>query len=292
MKFLTLSTSKGLLGSLLLAGLSLAPSAQAISLNASTGGTFTFNYDSEALGNYVGGSPGNPGFILTKFWNTADSNYLTKGIDFFQADNDYTADTSNAFAHDLMPVSATNPTGQASGRAVKSTTTTFAINSDTLTGAGILGMTSVQGFRMPFYGDGTTGLYYGDFGLRYGLASRQGAWDDAGLVGTPTGWYVHNYLSLQAPVYDLANLSVTVTDANNWKLSGDLLMTPENGISLLGGAALTDVGNFCLGVGSFAGCSNPVETSAVPVPAAVWLFGSAIAGLIGISRRNTAKQSD
>ncbi len=30
-----------------------------------------------------------------------------------------------------------------------------------------------------------------------------------------------------------------------------------------------------------------VQTSAVPVPAAVWLFGSALMGLVGVSRRKT-----
>lgn len=261
--------------------------AHAATLNAAAGGTFTFNYDHAALEEYVFGTANSgAGFILTKFWNTADSDYLTKSAAFFQTDNDFTPDTSDAFAHDIMPV-GTNPTGQASGRAVKATTANFSVNSDTLTGvtSSTLGITGVQGFRIPFYGDGSSGLFYGDFGIRYNQAARQAAWDENSLTGTASGWYVHNYISLSAVAYDLANLSVEFTDANNWKMSGDLLMGPENALGLLLGTPLKDVGNFCLGVGSFSGCSNPVATSAVPVPAAAWLFGSALTGLLGLSRR-------
>lgn len=268
--------------------LALAATANPVSattLSASTGGTFTFNYDHAALGEYVGGSFFNsPGFILTKFSNTADSDYLTRASSYFETNNDFTPDTSAAFVHDITPTSASNPTGQALGRYVKSTTPSFSINSDTLAGSGTLGMTGVQAFRLPFYGTGTTNLLYGDFSLRYGVSAREGIYDDMGVTETPTGWYLQNNISFSAVSYDLSNLVVEFTDANNWKFSGDMLMGPENA-DFLGGTRLKDVGNFCLGVGSYAGCSSPVPTSTVPVPGAVWFMGSGLLGLLGATRR-------
>ena len=40
-----------------------------------------------------------------------------------------------------------------------------------------------------------------------------------------------------------------------------------------------------LGFGAWAVQSGDVDISAVPVPAAVWLFGSGLVGLIGVARR-------
>lgn len=263
----------------------IAPSAaSATTLNASAGGTFTFNFDHSAFNEYVFGAANNgTGFYLSRFFNTADSDYTTKSDGYFLANNDYTPDSSAAFVHDVTAVSATNPTGQQSGRFVKSTTTNFSINSSTLAGTGTLGMTGVQDFRLPFYSDGTTSLLFGDFSLKYGVASRQGAWDDLGQTGTPSGWYLTNNISFSAVAYDLTNLVVAYTDANNWSFSGDLLMSPENADFLVG-TRLKDVGNFCLGIGSYAGCSNPAAVASVPVPSAIWFMGSGMIGLLAARR--------
>jgi hypothetical protein len=75
------------------------------------------------------------------------------------------------------------------------------------------------------------------------------------------------------------------TDTDNWRLSGDLWMSPENG-SMLRGEQLNDVGDFCLGTGSFAGCG---QLSQVPLPATSVLFMSGLLGLLtqlGAKRRN------
>jgi hypothetical protein len=96
-----------------------------------------------------------------------------------------------------------------------------------------------------------------------------------------TGWYLGNNIYFPMAVYDLSHLNLAYTDANNWQMSGDLLMSPENG-TMLRGAILNDVGDFCLGTGSYSGCG---QVSAVPVPAAAWLFGSALLGLAGIVKR-------
>lgn len=249
------------------------------------GATFSLSIDPVAMNTYVGGT----GMYTTKFWNTADSNFLTKPDGFFITDNDTIADTSPAFNFDVTAKGA-NPTGQATNRFVKSTSTSFVINDD-LTGAGRLGMTGVLGYNLPnYYGPGLgSGLFYGDFSLLYNQSGRQTVYeDDYSLTAVPSGWHLVNNLSgITLPAYDLEDLVLTVVDANNWKFEGNLLMSPENGAFLLG-SALQDVGNFCLGVGSYGGCTNPVVTSAVPVPGAVWLFGGALSALIGVVRRKSA----
>jgi len=42
-----------------------------------------------------------------------------------------------------------------------------------------------------------------------------------------------------------------------------------------------------IGEGTMAGYSSSLTISAVPVPAAVWLFGSALLGMLGVSRKRT-----
>ena len=66
----------------------------------------------------------------------------------------------------------------------------------------------------------------------------------------------------------------------------------------LGAGTIFDVGfifdttsNTCLGGDSFDNCEfyiSKIEFSVVPVPAAAWLFGSGLLGLIGVARRKAA----
>ena len=51
------------------------------------------------------------------------------------------------------------------------------------------------------------------------------------------------------------------------------------------GDATIMVGDRLLGEGTMRGFSSSLTISAVPVPAAVWLFGTALAGLVGVSRK-------
>ncbi len=280
--------------SILLAGTSLlitSLSANANILNATSGGTFRFNFDRDAIalygtsdtdeqGNPIPNSIEHPGYFISKFSNTANSDYLSKTSGYFINNSGDMEISAVNLIHDITSIGS-NPTGQATGRFVKGTTPNFAIDSDTLAGTGSMGLTGVQAFTLPFYGDTGGTLIYGDFTLKYSAFSRAAAWDDAGVPGTPSGWYLRNNISFSATAYDLANLTVNYDDAENWELKGDLLIAPENATFLLG-AASADWGDFCLGVGSHAGCG---AVSAVPVPAAVWLFGTGLMGLLTVSRR-------
>jgi hypothetical protein len=251
----------------------LSPSiAEATILNASSGGTFTTNMERDALALWVDGSTSDPGHFLVEFYNTAESDYLTRtDSSFYEGNLSRTEITPTNLVHDITPVSATNPTGQASGRFVKSTTPNFSVDSNTLAGTGTLGMTGVELYRGLYRGS----LIFGDFSLHYNVNARQNVWDELGQEGTAGGWYLQNNISFSAVSYDLSNLSIVVTDADNWKLSGDLILSPEIA-DFLHGIRLTDAGDFCLGVGSYAGCG---QITTVPIPAAVWLFTSGLVWL-------------
>lgn len=269
-----------------LAGALTAPAVAADSLNASTGGTFTFSLDRDALAPYVfGGTFGNNGYYLANFWDGAASDYA----DPANTDNHFAASVGTAeisalnLVHDLTPTGA-DPAGQADNRHVVGTTAGFSLDSDTLAGvpissislAGVvgekLGMTGVQGFYAPNW---PGALVNGDFSMQYDT-SRQ--------TDGRSGWFIANNISFTMAVYDLANLSLVhaAGDSTNWQLSGDLWMAPENA-DMLFGAHYTDVGNFSLGVGSYA--------APVPLPAAAWLFATGLTGLFGAVRRKNGSKA-
>lgn len=255
----------------------LSQNASAAILNASLGGTFNMNLDRNAFAILAEGTVENPGHFLVHYYDTAESDYTQFTDSYF-----YLGNTSRTeipainLVHDITPVSTSNPGGQAQNRYVKSTTPNFSVNSDTLAGTGTLGMTGMELFRGSYNGS----LLLGDLSLRYGIAVRQGVWEELEQEGTPSGWYLQNNVSFSAVAYDLENLTVEFSDANNWKMSGDLLMSPENA-DFMHGARLADMGDFCLGVGSYAGCG---VITAVPVPSALWLFVSSL-GSLGLARR-------
>lgn len=253
----------------------LAPSpASASILSAASGvGTFTINFDRNPFAVLQGGTLATPGVYNAHFYNTAASDYSTVSMTSMVTGGGMNEEPSTALVHDLTGTGA-NPTIQAVSRHVQGTTADFAFDSADFSGTGALGMTGVQKIGIgagPFIG---TRMVYGDYSLKYNSLQR-GA--------TLSGWYLENHIGFTIDAYDLANLSVSAIDANNWKLNGELLMSADSA-SMLGGVTGTAMGSFCLGVGSQAGCG---AVSAIPVPGAVWLFGSGLAGLIVSSRHKS-----
>jgi len=53
------------------------------------------------------------------------------------------------------------------------------------------------------------------------------------------------------------------------------------------GDSISELGEPLVGEGTMSGFSSSLTISAVPVPAAVWLFGSALLGILGVSRKRT-----
>ncbi|MCQ8127241.1 VPLPA-CTERM sorting domain-containing protein [Methylomonas rivi] len=248
-------------------------SADAALLNANQGGTFTMNLDRDALALSTQGTLSNPGHFLVHYYDTLESDYTTRSDSSFYFNNPLRTEVSALnLVHDITPVSADHPAGQAPNRHVKSTSPNFAVDSEALTATGVLGMTGIELYKGLYNG----ALIAGDYSLHYNPASRAATWEDyESTIPLPSGWYLQNNVSFSMVVYDLANLAIVVGDAENWKLSGDLLLSPENA-GLLQNTVQLDVGDFCLGVGAYSGCG---QISSVPVPAAAWLFVSGLSGL-------------
>jgi hypothetical protein len=250
----------------------ITANVEASLLHASQGGTFTMNMDRNALALSTKGSVDNPGHFMVHYYDTAESDFTTRSDSSIYFNNPLRTEVSASnLVHDITPISSTNPSGQAPGRFVKSTTPDFAVDSDNLTATGSLGMTGIELYKGLYNG----ALIYGDYSLTYNPAYRQEAYDDFGISTYPSGWYLQNNVSFSAVVYELENLQLIFADANNWKLSGDLLFSPENA-GLLKVVKWADAGDFCLGFGSYAGCG---QVSAVPIPAAAWMFVTGLAGL-------------
>jgi len=77
--------------------------------------------------------------------------------------------------------------------------------------------------------------------------------------------------------------------SNGHMIDLNTLVPTDSGWHIYTAASINDNGQI-VGFGQYNGASysylmTPVTTS-VPVPAAIWLFGSALAGLIGLARRN------
>ena len=119
--------------------------------------------------------------------------------------------------------------------------------------------------------DFTGQLVFGDFSLHYD-ASRVGV--NAG--GTSSGWALTNHVSFAASTADLANITL-INGIDGFTLSGDIALNAGSA-AFLGGVAGQDVGDFS------------VTVSTVPVPAAVWLFGSGLLGVVGFGRKEIADQ--
>ncbi|MDD1620928.1 MAG: hypothetical protein LUQ11_05565 [Methylococcaceae bacterium] len=257
-----------------LTGLLAPTSASATILSAASGiGTFTINFDREAFAALQGGNSTTPGIYTAHFYNTAESNYTSVALADMVNGGGMTEQPSAPLVHDITATGA-DPVGQAVGRHVKATSADFAFNTGDNSGTGTLGMTGAQKIALgagPFTG---SRMVYGDYSLSYSASQRS-------LNNNLSGWHLDNNIGWLMEAYYLANLNVSATDADNWKLTGDLLLTTANK-GMIGGVAGSRMGGFCLGIGSEAGCA---AVSTVPVPGAVWLFGSGLVGLLVSGRR-------
>jgi len=100
-------------------------------------------------------------------------------------------------------------------------------------------------------------------------------------AGRPTdtsGFVVESTFGLEAILFDIANPIIEAFD-NSLVIAANILVSPELAAALGNEAA----------AGADAGMALVAANSTVvPVPAAVWLFGSGLLGLVGIARRKAA----
>lgn len=178
------------------------------------------------------------------------------------------------------------------------------------TGISMAAPTSVTGtFTMRSPGGGTVGAFTDVTGFYDSTAATFGVASPTPFFGTP--WTAHDGVLYGEGTYDIAlvapgtgtyagfvvpagavgghilfdygptlNIDVILT----WDASGTALNNDEFGAAGIPGVPMID-GAFPGWNAAFDLSAQPQIAPAVPVPAAVWLFGSGLVGLVGIARR-------
>ncbi|TKB72383.1 MAG: VPLPA-CTERM sorting domain-containing protein [Nitrospira sp.] len=216
------------------------------------------NLDADAWAGLAGGSP-SPGFealVLDEFFDQAAATSRT-GAQIL-ADEIVANPSTTGLTYGVNGSTVTN----LAGRSAQPTAFTFDSSDLTGTATGQIGLGGVMRFDVnPLLGGGD--LLIGDFTLAYDATRIQGS-----------GWFLKNNIGFPLAAFDTTNVNTT-TGPNAFSLLGNLTVSPEFGGLFL---APTDIGKV---VGTFS-----FQTPApVPLPAAVWLFGSGLIGLVGIARR-------
>ena len=96
-----------------------------------------------------------------------------------------------------------------------------------------------------------------------------------------SGFVVESTFGLEAILFDIANPIIEAFD-NSLVIAANILVSPELAAVLKNEAAAGADAGMALIVANSSLESPPGE---IPVPAAVWLFGSGLLGLVGIARR-------
>ena len=236
---------------LAISGLLSATTASASQIS----GIATITIDNSAFAassiNVGGGYPN--GWIVNKFW---DASYNTTGITASTAGGltlPTTGNTAMDFPVNTNATTISYPSSGTYGRTEQATTmdaNDTSIGQIGLSGAFLLTSVGGSGVLTPY-----------DFNLK----KTAGVWN---IQTYDNAFSYQNFLNL-------TDISETVNGNGELLLSGNLKWT---GLwaNLVGANTNTVVGTFSL------------APSAVPVPAAVWLFGSGLMGLLGFARRKTA----
>jgi len=139
------------------------------------------------------------------------------------------------------------------------------------TATGAIGLGGAMRFRLdiPFITHPETGEEAGNRAIN-GYLSLEYNGNAAIEAGYPE-WTIYNHYSFRNEVFNLENVVTDITE-NSLTLSGDISLA--GGFVHMGGEYGTIVGDFNF------------QTTVVPVPAAVWLFASGLAGLFVSGRAN------
>lgn len=246
-------------------GAVLAMPAQAATVS---GGALTLNLDRDALiaGTLLDNTPA-PSIYLEEFWDAsaASKTFLELRDGNTPADlTDYAANEISAIGLSL-PVNPgaipTNPAGR------QNRATSFSFDPSDLSGSatGAIGLNGVMRFRVDV-SPPTNRVLLGDMTLEY----------HPGLQNATTGqsaWLLVNHIGFDADAFELFDVTTNLT-GNSLTLNGNLGFGWGFDHVRSGAARAADAR-----IGSFS-----FQTTVVPVPAAVWLFISALAGLVGTKR--------
>ena len=108
----------------------------------------------------------------------------------------------------------------------------------------------------------------------------------SGAGATYAGLDAQHYLASGLSVYDV---TFTVDQLTNFSMNGSFphFFSNVSAILFAGGVEIFTASAFDVDVFSFSGQFD-LTTTTVPVPGALWLFGSGLLALTGIARRRRA----
>lgn len=226
-----------------------------------TSGTFTMNLDRDALATLVQNPTGTPPTLFLEEFFTSPSLTGpqindTVNTNLVPGNGEISA---TGLVYGVTGATVTNP----AGRAIQATNFTYDETNLTGTASGQIGLGGVLRFMGNFPGIFVTG----DYALKYD-ATRVG-----NLAGG-SGWYLVNNYGFPVPGFDLTDVTAS-SDPLSLYLSGNLKWSPEVTF------AFFDSGDIGKTVGTFTFASP----APVPLPAAAWLFGSGMIGVVGLARR-------
>lgn len=210
-------------------------------------GNVTMTIDNPAVSSAI---PGSDHWSFNNYWGASDNALVinastTGGTVISPSDN-------RSF---LFPVNTNVTTTSLGGGRTVQATTMDASN----TSVGQIGLSGA--FRM---GPSNGGTYLGPYD--FSVKKIAGQWDI----------YSHDPGFGEPALFRLGNVSESLDANGQLLLNGDLFFStkPYSWNLLLSGNTSSKLGTFSL-----------VAPAAVPVPAAVWLFGSGLLGLLGTSRK-------
>jgi len=234
----------------------LAP-ATASAAQVSGDATITINNAAFAAASVNVGSGYPNGWIVAKHWGASDNLLGITGATTGGTTLSATASTAMSFAVNANTTTNSYPAAGPYGRTEQATTVdagNTSVGQIGLSGAWLLTSQGGSGILTPY-----------DFSL----VKTGSTWN---IKTYDTGFGYQNFLKL-------TNVSESLSSNGELLLSGDLQWT---GLwaGLVGANTNAVVGTFSL--------APSTAPSAVPVPAAVWMFGSGLLGLLGKSRRKAS----
>lgn len=231
------------------------------------GGAMTLNIDGSALASAFTHNdlPDRPSFYLEEYFNSEQAASRTSDqilTDHFISGTGQISGIGRKFA-----VNSSSATGL-------NIASNFTFDENDLTGtaSGSIGLGGAMRFRInkSFIINPDTGEEEKNRAVTGYLSLEYDA-ESADAEAGHSGWTIFNHHTFRADVFNLDNVTTTLT-ANSLSLSGDLALA--HGFDHMGGQTGVIVGDFNF------------QTTVVPVPAAVWLFASGLAGLFVSGKRN------
>ncbi|WP_445372164.1 PEP-CTERM sorting domain-containing protein [Methylomonas sp. HW2-6] len=250
--------------------LAIANVASAGTLN---GGVFQISYDNpdDLLSGLTLGDGAITSYYVANYFDKSLADNMNVSQMLGVANDTYPAPATLSFDINPSSLAGTGIPFGSGGRNNKATTLTWGssqdalTNSSTFTASGVAGLNGVVMTRGSFTGT----LLSGDYQFGY-VAARNN--------GVNSGWALTNNVSFSSTTYDTRNISVT-TDGDKLLFTGELWYSASTSAFLFGGDGVSQAGR----AGTFSLISP--APSAVPVPAAVWLFGSGLFGVMASTRR-------